>query len=279
MIFYFSGTGNSLYAAKTIARHTGEELISISTAESTGATCHEYTLKDNELVGFVHPIHSWGPPKIVLDFIEKLKLNNYLGNYVFSIVTCGGSIGNTMKVMNDCLRKKDIHLNSGFSIKMPNNFIIMGDVDSKEVQNKKLAEAEGTLKYINHVIERRITGEFKVDKGTLPWLLTGIINPMFNKKAIDTTKFYVNNQCTGCGTCEKVCNCNNIQVDGKPQWGPRCTLCLACVHYCPAKAIQYGKGTEKKGRYTNPNISINEITRELAERAESNLNNFFTSCK
>jgi hypothetical protein len=25
------------------------------------------------------------------------------------------------------------------------------------------------------------------------------------------------------------------------------------------KAIQYGKGTEKKGRYTNPNVSIGEL--------------------
>ncbi|RUT45485.1 4Fe-4S ferredoxin [Paenibacillus anaericanus] len=261
MIFYFSGTGNSLYAAKQIALHTGEELVSISTAENKGDEINEYTLKDNEIIGFVHPIYSWGPPKIVLEFIEKLKLINYRENYVFSLVTCGGSIGNTMKVMKDCLRKKDIKLHSGFSVKMPNNFILMGDVDSKEMESKKLTEAVETLKRINQAIERGVTGEFKVDKGAFPWLLTGIINPMFNKKPIDTTKFHVNDNCTGCGTCERVCNCNNIKVDEQPQWGERCTLCLACVHYCPVRAIQYGKETEKKGRYTNPNVRIDEIIR------------------
>ncbi|MCL6460153.1 MAG: EFR1 family ferrodoxin, partial [Gorillibacterium sp.] len=177
MIFYFSGTGNSLYAAKTIAHHTGEELVSISAAENTSNKCHEYNLKNNEIIGFVHPIYSWGPPRIVLEFIEKLKLSNYQGNYVFAIATCGGTIGNTMKVMKASLNKKDMNLSSGFSLKMPNNFIIMGDVDAKEVENKKLAEADEALNQINQVIEQRTTGEFKVDKGHLPWLLTGLINP------------------------------------------------------------------------------------------------------
>ncbi|WP_052675849.1 EFR1 family ferrodoxin [Paenibacillus sp. IHBB 10380] len=117
------------------------------------------------------------------------------------------------------------------------------------------------LFYFSGTGNRRVTGEFKVEKGALPWLLTGIINPMFNKKAIDTTKFHVNDRCTNCDTCERVCNCNNIKVDDKPQWGQRCTLCLVCVHYCPVSAIQYGKETEKKGRYTNPNIRIDEMVR------------------
>jgi ferredoxin len=259
MIFYFSGTGNSLYAAKSIANDTGEELISISAAENTGLACNEYTLKDNEIIGFVHPTYAWGPPKIVLSFMQKLKLNNYRGNYVFSVATCGGSIGNSMKVIKACLNKQDIQLNSGYSIVMPNNFILMGNVDSKAKESDKLSRADKTLKQITQSIGRRAAGEFKLDKGFLPWLLTGVMNPMFNKKAVDTTKFYAMDQCTGCGTCEQVCNCHNITVSTKPQWGSRCTQCLACVHYCPENAIQFGTGTIKKGRYTNPHIGIAEI--------------------
>lgn len=260
MIFYFSGTGNSLYAAKSIARHNSEELVSISAAVNSGDKFYEYSLKDNEIIGFIYPVYAWGPPGMVLEFIEKLKLNNYRDNYIFSVATCGDNIGNTMKVMEECLKKKGINLNSGFSIKMPNNYILMGDVDSKELEKEKLFAADGTLKNINNAIEQRITGVFRVEKGFLPWLLTGFVNPMFNKFAIDTTKFYVNDNCTGCGICERVCNCNSIKVNERPQWGKRCTQCLACIHYCPAKAIQYGRGTEKKGRYTNPNIRIDEIS-------------------
>jgi NAD-dependent dihydropyrimidine dehydrogenase PreA subunit/flavodoxin len=254
MVFYFSGTGNSLQAARCIVTHNDCELVSIAAAINSKADYYEYTLKDDEIVGFVYPIYAWGPPKMVLKFIERLKLNNYNNNYTFSIATCGDNIGNTMKVMDNALKKRNMKLDSGFSIAMPNNYIIIGDVDSKEAEGKKLSAAEETLKHINLVIQERKKGVFEVEKGLLPWVLTSVINPLFNKNAVDTKKFYSNDNCTSCGICERVCNCKNIKIEGKPRWGNECTQCLACVHYCPVKAIQYGKGTEKKGRYTNPNV-------------------------
>lgn len=259
MIFYFTGTGNSLQAAKNIAIHNDEKLISIATVMNSKASDFEYTLTDDEIIGFVFPIYSWGPPKMVLNFIEKLKLNNYKDNYIFSVVTCGANIGNTMKVTHAALTKKNLNLNSGFSIVMPNNYIIIGDIDSKEVEEKKLLLAEETLKNINKMIEEKRKGIFQVTKGFMPGLLTGVINPLFNKGAMDTKKFYANDKCTGCGICESVCNSNTIKVKGKPSWGKACTQCLACIHLCPTKAIQYSKGTEKKGRYKNPKVSVNEM--------------------
>jgi NAD-dependent dihydropyrimidine dehydrogenase PreA subunit len=258
MIFYFSGTGNSLQAAKSIAEHHNEKLISIAAVMHSKFDCYEYTLGENEAIGFVFPIYAWAPPKMVIKFIEKLKLNNYRYNYIFSVATCGDNIGNTMKVLDANLVKKYMKLDSGFSIKMPNNYVIIGDVDSKEVENQKLLAAEETLIHINKMIEEKKKGIFEVEKGFMPWILTFVINPMFSKKAIDTTKFYANDSCTNCGICEKVCNCHNIKVAGKPQWGENCTQCLSCLHLCPTKAIQYGKGTERKGRYKNPKVGINE---------------------
>ena len=259
MIFYFSGTGNSLQAAKNIAEHNGEKLISIAAVMNTKEGSFEYSLKDNEVIGFVSPVYAWGPPRMVINFINKLKLNNYKDNYIFSVVTCGENIGNTMKVLQASLNKKNLKLNSGFSIQMPNNYIIMGNVDSKEKENKKLSAAEEALKSINKVIEAKTKDIFKVEKGTVPFLLTSVINPLFNNGAMDTKKFYANDNCTSCGICEKVCNCKTIKVEGKPKWGKECTQCLACIHYCPVKAIQYGKGTEMKGRYTNPTVKVNEM--------------------
>lgn len=255
MIFYFSGTGNSLYVAQKIAQYHNEKLISI--AKEFGNTT-TYPLHDHEVIGFVFPIYAWGPPSIVLQFIKKLTLNNQQENYVFCVATCAGSAGNVMKVMNDCLCPKGLQLMSGFSVIMPNNYIIIGDVDSKKRAAEKLALAEKTVQSINDTIEQR-KREFKVKKGTFPWLLTGCINPMFTKRGVNPKKFYANEHCTGCGICAKVCNCHNITVAQKPQWGSICTQCLACLHYCPTRAIQYGKGTEKKGRYTNPNISLAEM--------------------
>jgi ferredoxin/uncharacterized protein YxjI len=256
MIFYFSGTGNSLQAAKSIADDNGEKLISISKEMNSVDGNFEYTLEDNETIGLVFPIYAWAPPKMVLQFIERVKFNNYKDNYTFSVATCGENIGNTMKLLGNYLKKKGMELNSGFSIKMPNNYIIMGDVDSKEIEKEKLSAAEETLKSINEVIKEKRVGIFQIKKGFLPGVLTSVINPLFNKNALDTKKFSVNDKCTSCGLCEHVCNSKTIKVKEKPQWGNQCTQCLACIHFCPVKAIQYGKGTENKGRYKNPNVEV-----------------------
>lgn len=259
MIFYFSGTGNSLQAARSIAEKSGEEMISIAAAVSSSSVSYEFNLRENESVGFVYPIYAWAPPGMVLEFIERLKLHNYKDNYIFSVATCGANIGNTMKVMDKALRKINMKLDSGFSVVMPNNYIIIGDVDSKEEEERKLAAAEKTLAHISAVVQERRKGVFEVEKGLLPGVLTSVINPMFSKNAIDTGKFFAEDSCTSCGICQRVCNCKNISVQGKPQWGDKCTQCLACLHYCPVRAIQYGKGTAKKGRYTNPYVKISEL--------------------
>lgn len=258
MIFYFSGTGNSLQVAKNIGNNNGEKLISIAREMNSKKGCFEYTLGEKEAIGFVFPVYAWAPPRMVLQFIDKLKFNNYKDNYVFSVAVCGDNIGNTMKVLNKALNNKGMELHSGFSIRMPNNYIITWDVDSKDVEKEKLQKAEETLKGINQVIKEKRRGVFELEKGPIPGVLTSVINPLFNKFAMDTRKFYATNKCTSCGICERVCNSNTIKVNEKPEWGDKCTQCFACIHLCPVNAIQYGKGTEKKGRYKNPNVSIDE---------------------
>ncbi|OPX46022.1 NAD(P)H-quinone oxidoreductase subunit I [Ruminiclostridium hungatei] len=254
MIFYFTGTGNSLQAAGNIADYNSESLISVSERINSGEQLFEYTLKDDEIIGFVFPVYAWGPPGMVLEFVDRLRLVNYSSQYVFSVATCGENIGNTMKLLEKKLNSRGISLSAGFSLKMPNNYIILGNVDSKEVEKEKLEAAGKTLLDINRTIEKREVGVFRTAKGILPGLLTGLVNPLFSKYALDTRKFQADQRCTGCGICEKVCNTKTIKVDKRPQWGDKCTQCLACISYCPVQAIQYGKGTEKKGRYTNPDV-------------------------
>ncbi len=259
MIFYFSGTGNSLYIAKSIAMQNNENLISIAATMKKDNESYEYTLKDNELIGFVYPVYAWGPPKQVLEFINKFKFMNYNNNYIFTVATCGANIGNTVQVLDKALKKKSLHLNSGFSVVMPNNYIIFGDVDTKEVENKKLLESKQVVASINNTLKNRLNNVYHLEKGLIPRAMTYIANPLFNKHALNTKNFHVNEKCNGCGLCEKVCNSGTIKVQEKPIWGKNCTQCLSCIHLCPTNAIQYGKSTEKKGRYKHPKITVNDM--------------------
>ncbi|MDF2587368.1 MAG: 4Fe-4S ferredoxin [Anaerocolumna sp.] len=259
MIFYFSGTGNSLQVAKNIATYQEDTLISIASLMNSGEDQFEFSLKPEELVGFIFPVYGWAPPKMVLDFIKKLKINNVNDAYVFSVVTCGENIGKTMEMLDKKLVKQNIHLDSGFSVVMPSNYMLLGmDVDSPYESEKKLSEIGSFLIDINQIIENRQKDIFVLEKGTHN-VITSLVGLAFSNYNPSTKKFYANDNCTSCGICEKVCNSKTIVVKDKPIWGNKCTQCLACINLCPVKAIEYGKATEKRGRYHNPNIKIDEL--------------------
>jgi ferredoxin/flavodoxin len=259
MIFYFSGTGNSLQVAKSIAIYQEETLISIASLMNSGINEFEFSLKTDELVGFIFPVYGWAPPRIVMEFIKKLKINNVNDAYVFSIVTCGENIGKTMEMLENKLVKQNIHLDSGFSIVMPSNYILIGmDVDSPYESEKKLSEIGSILIDLNQIIEKRKKDVFILEKGA-HGVLTSLVGQIFSKYNPSTKKFYAKDNCTSCGICEKVCNTKTIKVKEKPEWGNKCTQCLACINLCPVMAIEYGKATVNRGRYHNPNIKIDEL--------------------
>lgn len=260
MIFYFSGTGNSLYVAKEIAKVQNEELISISKEVNYKEGIYEYNLKEDEKIIFVYPIYAWAPPKKVIEFIGGLKLNNYKANYISTVATCGENIGNTMKLLKKVLEVKELVLNSGFSIVMPNNYMIQGDVESEEGIKRKMGNALESLNEINNTISNKERDIFNVIEGHVPFITTSIVNPLFNKYMINSKKFTVTDDCISCGLCEKVCNNKCIKVDKLPKWESDCSFCLACINYCPKGAIQYGNSTKNKGKYRNPKIKVEEMT-------------------
>lgn len=258
VIFYFSGTGNSLYVAKEIAKEQNTTLVSI--AKVINENKHfEFELKDDEVIGLVFPVYAWGPPNMVKEFIEKVKLKNYNANYVFAVSTCGENIGNTMEILEKSLKNISLTLDSAFSIEMPNNYIIIGDIYTDEKAQTLLMESEKKINDINRNIKNREKGILNVVKGPIPGVLSTLANPMFNRYGIDSKKFFASDKCIECGICRKVCNCQNISLNPRPVWGNKCAQCLACIHYCPKQAIQYGKSSHKKGRYVNPNVTVNEM--------------------
>jgi len=68
---------------------------------------------------------------------------------------------------------------------------------------------------------------------------------------ITDKKFTVDNKvCIQCGKCAKVCPVDNIKGT-PPLWlhNGKCTSCLACYHYCPVHAINYGSITRRREQY------------------------------
>ena len=139
---------------------------------------------------------------------------------------------------------------------MPNNYVLFPgfDVDSKELEEKKLAEAVPALERVNRLIAEK-EYVFACKEGSFPFLKTRIINPLFVRYQMSPKPFYATDDCIGCKRCEKSCPVGNITMkDRKPAWGNNCTACLACYHVCPQQAVQYGKKT--KGALFQPRLCL-----------------------
>ena len=88
MIFYFSGTGNSAWAARQLARLTGDEAYDITNLKELP------DMENAKQIGFVFPVYAWGVPEIMADFAKKLPKPQV---FTFGVCTCGGDAGWTMK--------------------------------------------------------------------------------------------------------------------------------------------------------------------------------------
>lgn len=253
MIFYFSGTGNTRWAADSIARHLGETLVDISKDDRPEAT---YTLADGERIGFCFPVHGWRPPMIYRKFIERLNINNPTNHYCYALCTAGDDIGETMKIFRNDLAARGIRLDSSFSLIMPESYVGLPfmDVDTPEKEKSKKSKAANDLKRFIRIINERQKGIEELTTGHWPRINSRLLGGVFTKYLITDKPFHVtSDKCIRCGKCAKACPVNNIALDANnsPQWrnDGSCLACFSCYHHCPTHAIEYGRRTKNKGQY------------------------------
>jgi len=247
MILYFTGTGNSKFAAEYIGSVIGEEPVSINEFMKK-EECPEFHSDSPYII--TAPVYAWRLPHVVEDFIRKAE---FCGNKeVFFVMTCGDSIGNAGAYNKVLCDKKEWTYRGTARIIMPENYIAMFNAPDLETSKRIIGASQRNI---------RKTAEYILQGGNLPKvkvtmkdrLLSGPINAGFNRYYVKANKFYAKESCTRCGLCEKLCPMNNIKVKNvKPVWGKKCTHCMACICSCPVSAIEYGKTSEGKVRYLCP---------------------------
>lgn len=254
MIFYFSATGNSLWAARQFSQHFDMAAVSVDEAMKKGSV--SFDVSGSRFVMFVFPVHSWGPASTMLKFIRTMNLSGISGKPVYAVCTCGDDCGQTDKALQKVLAEKGIRLDGTYSVTMPNSYIILPyfDIDAPEVQQRKLNEAPARIAEIEKAIEDGDSGKGLYKSGSGAWFKTNVINFGFRKYIQGETAFRVTDKCISCGLCAKICPESNIRMNekGHPVWDTHCVQCLACIHRCPELAIEYGKISVGKGRYKNP---------------------------
>ena len=105
-IYYFSGTGNSLYVAKELQNKIpGLRLIPIAALFNKRLNERNKNIKStSETIGFVFPCHGLTIPIPVKKCLKILDLTS--SKYLFAIATRGGSIFRGFSTIDKVLNKQ-----------------------------------------------------------------------------------------------------------------------------------------------------------------------------
>lgn len=247
MILFFSGTGNSEYVAKRIAKGVNDETINLFNKIKNNDYTELYS--DSPWIVVV-PTYAWRIPRIVQHYLEQTKLSG--NNKIYFVMTCGGSVGNATKYLQELCNKKNMDYCGCAEVVMPENYIAMFSSPTKEKAFDIINFAEPVVDKIINTLQKE--EKFIKTKISLnDRINSGIVNKIFYPMFVHAKKFYATDACVSCNKCAQVCPLNNVQMkDGKPSWGKNCTHCMACICKCPTNAIEYGEHSKGLVRYTCP---------------------------
>lgn len=247
VIFYFTATGNSLYAAKKL----DETYISIAQAVHDRKKIYKA-----EKIGIVCPVYGHEVPSLVKEFIEK---STFKTPYFYMVLTYGNRHGGAAELAADMLKKAGIQAAYINVLLMADNFLPAFDMNEQKKSDKKVEEQiekikkdlEYSRQYIAPVTDKdRAAHREYLDR------MAGMPQDMFSHM------YRITEECIGCEICTKVCPKQCFTMEGhKSVWHPeKCICCMACIHACPMMAIQLTMPEKNpKARYRNENISICEI--------------------
>ena len=245
MIFFFSGTGNSAWAARKLAGALGDEAADIGSFIRDEKNWEG----EAETAVFVTPTYAWRIPKLVEAWIGRSSFGRPKAWFV---MTCGDDIGSAGEYNRKLAESRGMAYMGSAKLVMPENYTAMFETPDQERAKAIIREAEPKLEALAERIGRKEAfPEAKLspaDRIKSRW-----VNPAFYRLFVKDKAFAVSDACISCGKCVLGCPVKNIRLeDGRPVWEGRCTHCMACINACPMEAIEYGRKSRKRCHYTCP---------------------------
>lgn len=247
MILYFSGTGNSAYAARRIAGAIGDEATDLF--ERIRGRDFSRMHSERPWV-VVTPTYAWRIPRVVQAWLKQTELTG--SREMYFVMTCGGNIGDAGRYLQALCAAKGLRYRGCAEIKMPENYVALFTTPSR-------AEALPIIRRADRAIDGaalRIKNGEAFSAPAPTWrdrLSSGPVNVLFYPAFVHAKKFYATEACVSCGKCAAVCPLGNVRLEaGRPVWGKDCTHCMACICRCPTEAIEYGKHSRGLPRYVCP---------------------------
>jgi len=259
VIFYFSGTGNTWFAATKLNEALGIEQSKCYSIENDYVKENMNDLiREADQIILGYPIYGSEAPRVMQTFINEmptLKVTKPIAVFC----TQAFMSGDGANYLVDVLLKKGYQLTQTLELKMSNNFYVpvfirafkVGDDEQVLKRNtkahKKIIEFAGLIRQSEKSIK---------SINSLHTLLGDT-----QRKHMDTyiTKvnenLFADESCTKCGKCVKLCPVKNIHLSSKIEFASHCIACMRCYQSCPTSSIQItnaSKDLEKYPRFKGP---------------------------
>ncbi len=251
-VFYFSGTGNSLMTARSLADKLGDTRV----VALAGLQKNAPLTVDSDVVVFVFPVYAGGIPLIVSNSLKSIR---FTGNpYVAAIATCGGAACSAIGIFAASLADVcGVELSAGWELVMPGNYTPLYGAYSDRKNAAMLSAAETRLAQLAALVRDRRSCSLETLAKPLS-LPVEMLWHGFSRGVGRCDKYFrVLPNCTGCGICQKVCPVGNIRLTSaaRPVWQHKCEQCMACLQFCPVEAIQMFWWTQGRRRYRHPQVT------------------------
>ena len=247
MILFFSGTGNSAFVARKIARKIPDNYLNLFDRIKH----QDYSgIHSEKPFVIVCPTYGWQIPHFLEEWMEQVSFTG--SREMYFILTCGSDIGNAGEYAKRLCEKKGMQYRGCAEVVMPENYLAMFPVPNREESEAIVEKSVPVIEKLAYYIEAgRMFPKKRIGIGDR--IKSKPVNWVFYKAFVHAKKFAADDNCIVCGKCERVCPLNNIEIeDVKPKWGSNCTHCMACICSCPKEAIEYGKRSVGKPRYHCP---------------------------
>ena len=245
VIFYLSGSGNTLYAAQRAAQAwPGCRL------ESMGRYLRQPYAVEDEVLGIFYPTYCFDAPPLVKKFLGQLQAQP---RYCALVTTMGGKEGLALWSGQQELLKKKIKVDYARAIVMPDNFFKIPHA----LRQKLLARSELILTQLVTDLQEEKLAVTAIKPASILKRKVTQISWWGLKHVVKLQQLQVDSaSCISCGLCEQICSVKNIHLEqGKPVFGHHCAHCLGCVHWCPQSAIRAGRiRVDAKSRYVHPKM-------------------------
>jgi ferredoxin len=237
VIYYFSGTGNTKWAADKFKEKFKDNNIDIdlvSIENTQGKDINEY-----DLLIFGTPVYADVAPKIFKDFIKGLPSANREINCLLYCTLRAKKAG-ALDIIRIILESKGYKVCVQDAIQMPNNYFFRFGKEPSESSIKELTEkAENKIENLVNIFikgKRSIKSVFPVRIG-----ISKILGQQFLKLLPRMSNNLTStSDCIKCGMCLRNCPKGNITFEeGHAIFHSNCMMCVRCIHICPRNGIRF----------------------------------------